>query len=560
MEVLDEATPETKPPEEGRKPKIIRNREVDKAAKELADDYTLPLPPGKTLTWEQMQEYLHLFTPAMWNHTLCYLYRLKPKIRRQLRDPNCPSYIDCYGEAFTLDQIIQRHGGGKYQIQATDTDNKGTGPASLFRCNLDINDSQHLPILEYAELELEAKENKSYIEFLKVKGILAADGKPVAPAQPAAPSAAPALSAKDILQILEFTQKMSNDQQAQFRAQFAPNDPLGKSIGDILLEKMRQDDPGKDWDRMMAFMEKLHKPDNPMADVIQLMQSQITNGQQLMQAQLTNGQEQRKTDLAYLQMILDSQKREGSPRNQFAEFRDMIGLARELMGSGNGRRNGWDTGLEIAREVALPAIQSIGGIISNIMALRSTAAPVPAGAAPARPAAPAAPFDPYRNPGAARQYASTLPQQPPAPPPGQAPPPPPPPEPTDAEGQLLSVLTQYGGLIVNHLNSGTTGYDFGDYVAGLLGTGAHANMCAPGEAVLATVMMRVPEIAIFGESRIRQFVNEFVHYQEFIEAASGEEMPDEEPEPEPEIVDPQPEPKFFRPPAKAATARGGKSS
>lgn len=542
MEVLEEKQPETKPPETGPKPKIVRNRDVDKAAKELQDDYVLPLPPGKTLTWDAMQDWLRLLTPAMWSHVSCYLYRLKPKIRRQLRDKDAPSYIDCINEPFAMDYIVNRHGGGKYQMQVTDTDGKRENNANLlFKCHFDINDNQYPPILDYLELELDARENKSYIDWLRAKGVLGSDGRPVQP-QAAPPSTSPAISAKDILDILGFAQKLTTDQQAQFRAQFAPSDPLGKSIGDILLEKMRQDDPGKDWDRMMAFMEKLHKPDNTMGPIVALLQAQIANGQ-----------EQRKTDLEYMRMVMEGQRREAAPRNQLAELRDMISIVKEIAGTGGGgKRSGWDTGLEIAREVALPAIQSIGGIISNIMALRGNPAAAAPGAAAARPPAPAA-FDPYRNPGAARNYASTLPQQPPpapAGPPPVAPQPPPqgPQEPT-VEAQLLSLMQSYGGLIVNHMNSGTPGYDFADYVAGLLGVAVHANMCAPGEAALVAVMLKVPEIAVFGESRIRQFVNEFVHYQEYIEAAAGEEMPDEG-----EIVDAQPGPKIFRPPAKAATA------
>ena len=61
-----------------------------------------------------------------------------------------------------------------------------------------------------------------------------------------------------------------------------------------------------------------------------------------------------------------------------------------------------------------------------------------------------------------------------------------------------------------------------------------------GEEMLAGTMLRIPEMLIFGEARLRQFVHEFVHYQEFFDR---EEAP-EEPELEPEIVD---MPKIYRP-------------
>src|SRR6516165_7646395 len=43
--------------------KIIRNREVDEAAAELARKRLLPLPPGKKLTFPEVQEWMKLLTP-----------------------------------------------------------------------------------------------------------------------------------------------------------------------------------------------------------------------------------------------------------------------------------------------------------------------------------------------------------------------------------------------------------------------------------------------------------------------------------------------------------------
>ena len=76
---MDTDTKTTKPdvadphPEKYR---MIRNREVDKAAKILAEDHILPEVPGSKLSWTQMEEYLALLTPAMWSHVNVYVYRL----------------------------------------------------------------------------------------------------------------------------------------------------------------------------------------------------------------------------------------------------------------------------------------------------------------------------------------------------------------------------------------------------------------------------------------------------------------------------------------------------
>lgn len=533
----DAKTPASEASQESPRPKIVRNRDVDKAAAAIAEDHVLPLPPGKNLSWDQAQQYLSLLSPAMWSHVMIYVYRVKPKIRRQLRDPNSPNYIDCLSEPFTLDYFISRHGGGKYQLQAVDTEaRRDSNGSQLFKCNMEINDVQHPPILNYDELEIEARENKSYITWLQNKGIL--DGKgnvvqPQAAGQPAASGPA-SLAAKEVLDILGYAHKMTTEQQNQFRAQFAPGeDSLSKSVGQILLEKMKQDDPGKDWDRMMTFIEKVtmqKQPDNGFAQMLQMQQ------------------EQRKTDLEYTRLLLENQNR-NSTEGQFGQFREIISFARELWqsGGGGGRRSAWDTGLEIARDVALPAIQSIGGIVTNIMALRNGAAPVAPMPAAAQPAAVQGAFDPYANPGAARQYASTLAAQQPAQqtPPQPPPQPPPPGGPAAPEAQLFGLFQQYGNLVVNALNNGTPGYDFADWITGLLGTATHAMIAGQGEAALAATMLQIPEIAIFGEVRVRTFVNEFVHYEEFLANPDG---PEEEPQPEPEIE----MPKVYRPPQRAA--------
>jgi hypothetical protein len=536
---------EKKGQEDGPRPKIVRNREVDKEATKLASEHILPVPPGKNLDWDQAAKYFSLLTPGMWAHISVYLYRLRPKIRRQLKNPKSPNYIDCIGQYFDQEYIIARHGGGGFQIQVIDTDVKRSEDGQLlFKCAFDINDTQHPPILDYDELELEARENKSYVQWLQNTGVLDGMGKPTAKAQqPQNPTANTAgLSAKEVLDILSFSHKMNADQRAEFRQQFpTSDDSLSKSVGTILLEKMRQDDPGKDFDRMLAWaqtqmgaMEKLieraNKPDNSFTQFMQFYAQQQT------------------TNLEYTKMLIDANRRDDRHEDDFDKLAKMVTFVKDLMGNQKMGRSGWDTGLEIAKEVVLPGVQLVGNIITNSMALRNGAAPQAPGAQP-QSASVQRPFDPYRHPDQMRQYAaaaSAVPQSPPAQPQQSAPPPGPqqpamqPPNPNDSEAMLFNILQMYGNLIVNHLNNSTPGYDFADYVVGLLGTSNHAMIAAPGEETIVRVMMRIPEIALFGEVRLKQFVHEFVNYQQYLE--SQEEIEEEETETAP--------PQFYKPAAR----------
>ena len=169
MPTVEAVEPELKKGEE--KPRFVRNREIDKTTVEQAKQHTLPEPPGKILSWDQMHAYLSLLTPEMWAHVLIYVYRVRPKIRRQLVNVHAPSYIECIGEPFTFDWFVSRHGGGRYVFDVLDTDKKPKDPdkptnlfaGKLFQCTYSIDDAKYEPILDYRELELEARENTSYI-------------------------------------------------------------------------------------------------------------------------------------------------------------------------------------------------------------------------------------------------------------------------------------------------------------------------------------------------------------------------------------------------------------
>ena len=516
------------------KGKIIRNREVDKAAEELAKEHVLPASPGNKLSWDQMQEYLALLTPGMWNHLSIYVYRLRPKIRRQLRDPNADNNIDCFGEPFTLEYFTGRHGGGRYMLQANDTDkkssqNRGT---QVFQCIFDIDEVKNPPILEYAELELEARENQSYVAWLRNQGILDSKGN-VVQDRNSTPAAATngSLSAKDILEILKYVNTMNADQQNQLKTKLSPDeDTISKSVGTILLEKMKQDDPAKQvqmWSGLVAGLKDIigtSKSDNGISQIYDRLIS--------MQAK------HNETVMGLIDRVFQNQN-QNQQRTPLDEFDKVFALLDRAKGwgGGGGRRTGWDIGYDIAKDIGLPAIQSFGTILTNVMALRRGQMPAPAG--PGAPPIPAS-FDPYQNPLAAAAYASSLKAQTP-PPPAPTPPPPPaaqPPAPPAAAAaappntQPMEIFTQYGNLVLNALNNGTPGYAFADYVTGLLGNATHAMIANQGEEALVAAMLSIPEFAMFGEQRLRTFVYEFIHFEEF-----STDEPDDDDENEPEQID-----------------------
>jgi hypothetical protein len=491
--------------------KIIRNRQVDQDAAELAKKRLLPRAPGKKLTFEEMQEYLALLTPEMWHHVVIYVYRLKPRILRQLKTPDNPKYIDCLSRPFDLEYIIEHHGGGDYNIMAVDTEAKIHSEANkLFECNFDIPITKHEPKLNYEELDINYKGNMAYIQLLQHRGILDNKGQVMA-----TQANGPGGNSDIVRQVLEFASKMTADQQEALRVKISPSEQsLNKSVGDILLEKMKQDDPNKHLVGLLGIIKEVLATNKPADGSTQVLEKVI---------QIQS--EHNKTVLQLFEKLTDARRNPDAPNPQMEQFEQILGLAERLSGfRGAGRRSGWDVGLDYAKEIGVPLLQTIGNLVSLRMNGRAMpnapTAPAPGAAAPAPPAAA---FDPYANPAAMRAFANSMATTQPAPagistaaitPEIVAPP---------AGAELAALIQNYGGLLVTHLNMGTPGWQFADMITGLMGNSMHAQVIAQGESALLQALLSVPETAMFGELRLRKFVNEFVHFQEYLDQDEEEE-------------------------------------
>jgi hypothetical protein len=87
---------------------------------------------------------------------------------------------------------------------------------------------------------------------------------------------------------------------------------------------------------------------------------------------------------------------------------------------------------------------------------------------------------------------------------------------------LLVLFQQYGALVLQALNGGMPGYDFADHITELTGNATHAMISAHGEDALVHTMLSIPEIALFGEQRLRSFTKEFINFEQYLEQASQE--------------------------------------
>jgi hypothetical protein len=57
----------------------------------------------------------------------------------------------------------------------------------------------------------------------------------------------------------------------------------------------------------------------------------------------------------------------------------------------------------------------------------------------------------------------------------------------------------------------------------LAGNATHAMISGHGEEAIVHTMLSIPEIALFGEQKLRTFTKEFIHFEEYLEQASQED-------------------------------------
>jgi hypothetical protein len=434
----------------------------------------------------------------MWSHTTIYIYRLRPRIIRQLKEPNLPNYIDCVSENVSMDYMINRHGGGRYLMEVTDSQKKKDA-AGLFRCFFDVDEIRYEPKLNYEELDINHKENLSYVQMLQHRGILDNSGRVVNKDQ-ALPNLAGA-NAEIVKELLTFFAKLNAEQQAALRSKLGGDDgdSLSKSLGQIFLERMKQDDPARQFSQMQAMLESVKtmvaKPPETSNAFDKLVQIQS---------------DYNKTILQLFERLSQNNAPAKQSQDEVERLDKYLGFAEKLANltgrnsRGAGERNGWDIGLDYAKELVVPGLRTL----DNFLNMRRGMPPAPAVPAGAQPAA-AAGFDPYKDQAAMRAHSAAVAQQIPQ-------------NPMNPAGDLMTLIQGYSMIVINALNNGTPGYDFADYVVGLFGVSTHAMIASQGESALLGAMLSNPQVAVFGEERIRTFVHEFVHYQEFLASDESE--------------------------------------
>ena len=118
-----------------------------------------------------------------------------------------------------------------------------------FESTLDIDMGQYPPKLDLREVVWEDDKNKGYYSWCRAQGLIDMNNNPIDKTTGGQTTLGNGKEEGTTVQVMktmmDFFTKLNEKDQRDLKRQLGGEDALSKSIGDILVEKMRQDDPNK---------------------------------------------------------------------------------------------------------------------------------------------------------------------------------------------------------------------------------------------------------------------------------------------------------------------------
>ena len=493
-------------------PAFVSRAEIDAKAKEYKESKKLPIPPAEKASFEALLKWIQLLTPDMAedNRIILYVYRLEPFSNRQMVDPKSDNNIDVIGgglenlQSINEQYFIDKHGGGKYKLVVNDCAVKYGG--RYFDAYLTIPMVQHPPKMDLREVEWDHKMNKGFKAWARANKLIDENNMPITNTQENKSNGVPSDLLGALKLIIDFTKQMNADQEKVLRKQLGAEDQVGKGIQEIILERLRQDDPNKQISTVSSLVSAMKSliPEKSQSDLAVMVPLFI----QMMQNQSENANKQ-------FQMIIELMKstREsnngggGGDRDEIGRIKDLLDVARELKGGGPPQKNVVAEVVESITPVLQPALQ----IVSNILALRAGGHPQPAQAN-------------NPNPGTVSRQ-STIVHTPPAQPNPQPQQPQPVQDNTVTQDEATNLINQFKPIILNKL--GREGWEFGAWVAEGFGDAVAASLAKYGVQGLLDAAKKVPDFwqhvnATYGEAYLREWLTSLVNYKSIMKKMEDE--------------------------------------
>jgi hypothetical protein len=493
-------------------PTMVKKSEVEAQAEEIRAKRTLPKKPGDVVTFSEACDWLKILTPEMQSRILLYVYRLIPVINRQYVDPQASNSIDIISDGFstlTQDYFVNTHGGGKYKIIVFDSGNKELQRNGFFSATLDIPMLDCPPKLELREVDWDDSKNKGYKSWCRAKRLIDENNMPTIEKKDGTATTAGGDNTVALMKMfMEFTSKMDEKQQDKVKVALAGNDGIGKGISDILLERMKQDDPTKIVTIVSTLMSamKSNEPKvvpatDPLASILPFMQMMQESSNKNFTLMLTMIDKMNNSGGGNVKEVDDTER-----------LKNLLEIAKMMKGGGAPAERSVTEQLIEAGAAILPGVFNIVG---NIVAMNAAkmgvpnSGPVPI---PTNITSTSQAMADAKAAGQPQQQLNGLPA------------------PT-GDSQMKMALQQFAPLIIKALENGKPGWEFAVDVENMFGAPTVSYMVKDGVDPLIAIAKSMPEfwnaqVNIYGEPHLRQWVKEFVNYKE--ESEKMEEQGEEE--------------------------------
>lgn len=489
--------------------KIAKKTEIEEKAAAIKEKRALPEPPGKLVAFKDLTDWLSLLSEDNYDRVTIWVYRREPIINRQLVDPSADNNIDIIFNTFeqlTIDYMIKHHGGGNYKFTVKDGDKPKTQLGGFFEATLNIPMAEYPPILDLREVEWDNPRNKGFKAWCRSRRMIDDNNMPVIEKKEIAQPVTQGLDANMLKMMLDFTAKMSEKEQIALKKQIGGEEAVTKSMNELFLEKLKQDDPNKQMTMVLSLVTAMKsmqpevKPDNTMTTILPIIMKMMDDSRAAADRQQA--------------MMLELFKQRESDNKPVAEVDEMdkleklLNLAAKIKGGNVGRAEEKST-VDTLLEKGMEVLPSVLGIVGNIIALNAQAKGVGVTPAPTIEVTPNA-TEQMNKVNMEQTKQQVQPQLP--------------------TNEAANMIAQYGPIIMNKLSG--EGWEFGAWVAEGFGDMAAAAIIKHGPEGLLNAAKSVPTFwqqveTTYGEPHLIKWLQSLCNYKEIMKQMEMEEIEEE---------------------------------
>lgn len=473
-------------------PGLLPHAEVQEKAEAIRRRRELPKPPGKGCTFRELTQWLGILTPEMEQRIMIYVYRHRPIIIRQKVDPSAPNNIDVISDGLkTLDEkyFIDRHGGGIYGLTVVDSDRGKVTGTGFFEVKLEIPMAQYPPKLDLREVDWAEDKNKGYKSWARAMKLIDENDTPMTEVIKQQQQQNPSNDTASTLKLmLDFADRMSERDRAAFKSKLSEGEGLGKAVGELMLENMKQNDPNKQVTTLASLMQSM-KPsgDTGIAAIIPMFT-----------AVLNTMMESSKANMVMLVEVMKANKPEPAAegKDEVERLRSLIEVARELRG-GNPSKGTAEVIMDKLADIIPPVLN----IAANIMAIKARQAGVLVETVTTTPETPST----RANQLIQQNVVNGKPE---------------------VANQDMNILKQFAPLILTNMSK--EGWEFAAWIAEGYGDMIATMVTRQGPENLLVGMKAIPELweqveRTYGEEYATTWVKSFCDYKEIIAKLDAEE-------------------------------------